>query len=133
MAEIIHNSEVMKKVQEDLSDIVGINNIVEESHLPKLLFLDAVMKETLRLHPALPLLVPRSPTQSCIVGGYTIPEGTKVLFNVWAMHRDPKVWDNPSEFRPERFLGDITNGTTLITIFSIFHLDPGEEYVLAFL
>ncbi|CAL5432766.1 unnamed protein product [Camellia sinensis] len=103
---LMHKPEVMKRVQEELSDIVGINYIVEESHLPKLLFLDTVMKETLRLHTALPLLVPRSPNQSCIVGEYTIPEGTKLLLNVWAMHRESKVWDNPSEFRPEKFLGD---------------------------
>lgn len=64
------------------------------------------MKETLRLHPALPLLVPRCPTESCTVGGYTIPKGTKVFINVWAMHRDPKGWDNPSNFKPERFLND---------------------------
>ncbi|GMP95982.1 hypothetical protein CsSME_00044827 [Camellia sinensis var. sinensis] len=106
MTEIMHNPELMKKVQEELSDIVGMNNFVEESHLPKLLYLDAVVKETFRLHPALPLLVPRRPSQSCVVGGYTIPKGTRVFLNVWAIQRDPDFWDNPSEFRPERFLGD---------------------------
>ncbi|XP_028127669.1 cytochrome P450 76C1-like [Camellia sinensis] len=106
MTEIMHNPELMKKVQEELSDIVGMNNFVEEFHLPKLLYLDAVVKETFRLHPAVPLLVPRCPSQSCVVGGYTIPKGTRVFLNVWAIQRDPDFWDNPSEFRPERFLGD---------------------------
>ncbi|KAI7995333.1 Cytochrome P450 76C1 [Camellia lanceoleosa] len=106
MTEIMHNPQIMKKVQEELSDIVGMNNFVEESHLPKLLYLDAVVKETFRLHPAVPLLIPRCPSQSCVVGGCTIPKGTRVFLNVWAIQRDPNFWDNPSEFRPERFLGD---------------------------
>ena len=100
------NPETMRKAQEELAHVVGMNNILEESHLPKLKYMDAVMKETLRLHPALPLIVPRCPRESCTVGGYTIPKGTKVFINVWAMHRDPKNWDNPCEFKPERFLTD---------------------------
>ncbi|XP_057513976.1 flavonoid 3',5'-hydroxylase 1-like isoform X2 [Actinidia eriantha] len=106
MAEIMHNPEVMKKVQEELSDVIGTNNIVEESHLPKLHYLDALIKETFRLHPALPLLVPKRPDRPCVVGGYTIPKNTRVFLNVWAMHRDPEIWDSPLEFKPERFLGE---------------------------
>ncbi|KAI8546476.1 hypothetical protein RHMOL_Rhmol07G0120700 [Rhododendron molle] len=106
MAELLHKPEVMKKVQEELSDIVGLNNVVEESHMPKLHYLDAVLKETFRLHPALPLLVPKRPNQSSIVGGYTIPKDTRVFLNIWAIHRDPEAWDDPSEFKPERFLSD---------------------------
>ncbi|VFQ82844.1 unnamed protein product [Cuscuta campestris] len=104
MAVLLDSPEVMKQVQKELEEIVGMDNIVEEFHLPKLTYLDAVVKETLRLYPALPLLVPRCPSQTSQVGGYTIPKGTKVLLNVYAIHRDHKLWDNPSQFKPERFL-----------------------------
>ncbi|KAI8537503.1 hypothetical protein RHMOL_Rhmol09G0028500 [Rhododendron molle] len=106
MAELLHKPEVMKKVQKELSDIVGLNNVVEEFHMPKLHYLAAVLKETHRLHPAGPLLIPKRPMQSSIVGGYTVPKDTRVFLNVWAMHRDPEVWNDPSEFKPERFLSD---------------------------
>lgn len=106
MAELLHKPEVMKKVQKELSDIVGLNNVVEESHMPKLHYLASVLKETHRLHPAVPLLIPKRPMQSSIVGGYTVPKDTRVFLNVWAMHRDPEVWNDPSEFKPERFLSD---------------------------
>lgn len=109
MAELINRPEVMEKVQKELSEVVGLNNVVEEFHLPKLHFLNAVIKETLRLHTPAPLLVPRAPHQTAIVGGYTIPKGTKILLNVAAMHKDPSIWDNPQEFMPERFLNNSTN------------------------
>ncbi|CAN4127550.1 unnamed protein product [Withania somnifera] len=108
MTELLNNPEIMSKVQQELKDVVGMNSIVEESHVPNLHYLDAVLKETLRLHPALPLLVPKRPSQSAIVGGYTIPEGTKVLLNVYAIHRDPQLWKSPLEFQPERFLNHST-------------------------
>ncbi|KAK1558799.1 hypothetical protein Q3G72_006816 [Acer saccharum] len=106
MAELMQHPKVMKKVQEELTEVVGIDGSVDEFHLPKLQYLDAVVKETMRLHPALPLLVPRSPSQSTIVSGYTIPKGSRIMLNVWAIHRDPQLWDNPLEFRPERFLNN---------------------------
>ncbi|XP_071701143.1 cytochrome P450 76C1-like [Rutidosis leptorrhynchoides] len=104
MTEILKNHNVMKRVQEELSEIVGINNIVEEFHLAKLKYLDATIKETSRLHPVAPLLIPRSPSKTCIVGGYMIPKGCNVFLNVWSIQRDPRYWDNPQEFNPERFL-----------------------------
>lgn len=104
MAEIMNKPEVMKKVEQELEAVVGKDNIVEESHIQKLPYLYAVMKETLRLHPALPLLVPHCPSEPCIVGGFSIPKGARVFVNVWAIHRDPSIWKNPMEFDPERFL-----------------------------
>eukprot|EP00262_Sarcandra_glabra_P010716 TRINITY_DN260_c0_g2_i1.p1 TRINITY_DN260_c0_g2~~TRINITY_DN260_c0_g2_i1.p1 ORF type:complete len:528 (-),score=40.98 TRINITY_DN260_c0_g2_i1:282-1865(-) len=104
MAELLQHPHIMRKVQKELDEVVGMNSVVEESHFPKLKYLDAVIKETLRLHPAGPFLIPRSPTSSCVVGGYTIPKGVRVMVNIWAIHRDPEYWNNPLEFYPERFL-----------------------------
>lgn len=104
MAEILKNQKVMKKVQDELAEIVGLKNMVEESHLPKLMYLNATFKETFRLHTPLPFLLPRTPSKSCIVGGYLIPRDSTVFLNVWAIQRDPQHWENPSEFNPERFL-----------------------------
>ncbi|KAL0329621.1 UNVERIFIED_CONTAM: Flavonoid 3'-monooxygenase [Sesamum radiatum] len=94
----------MKKVQNELDKVVGLDNIVEESHIPKLEYLDAVLKETLRLHPIGPFLTPRTPSQSCTIGGYTIPKGSTIFLNVWSIQRNPLAWENPLEFKPERFL-----------------------------
>lgn len=106
MAEMMNKPEVMRKAQQELEAVVGKDNIVEESHIHKLPYLHAVMKETLRLHPALPLLVPHCPSDTCTVGGYTIPKGSRVFVNVWAIHRDPSIWENPLNFDPERFSND---------------------------
>ncbi|XP_042516784.1 flavonoid 3'-monooxygenase-like isoform X2 [Macadamia integrifolia] len=109
LAEMMQHPEVMRKAQEELAQVFGTSNMVEESNLPNLPYLNAVVKETLRLHPPIPLLIPHCPSQSCTIGQYTIPQGTNVFLNVWKMHRDPEAWESPSEFLPERFLGD-TNG-----------------------
>lgn len=104
LTEMMNKPEVLKKVQQELESVIGKDNIVEESDIGKLPYVYAVMKETLRLHPALPLLVPHCPSQTSIVAGYTVPEGSRVFVNVWAIHRDPSIWENPLEFCPERFL-----------------------------
>ncbi|KAL9668814.1 hypothetical protein QQ045_006354 [Rhodiola kirilowii] len=106
MAEIINKPEIMKKAQQELDSVVGKEKIVEESDIPKLHYLYAILKETLRLHPALPLLVPHCPSETVTVGGYTVPQGSRIFINVWAIHRDPSIWDSPLEFCPERFLGE---------------------------
>ncbi|KAL2547411.1 Cytochrome [Forsythia ovata] len=104
LAEMMNKPQVMKQVQQELETVVGKDNIIEESHIHKLPYLYAVMKEALRLHPTLPLLVPHCPSETCTVGGYTIPKGARVFVNVWAIHHDSTFWENPSEFSPERFL-----------------------------
>ncbi|KAL4605512.1 hypothetical protein ACB092_09G035200 [Castanea dentata] len=104
MAEIMNKPEVMRNTQQELEAVVGKDNIVEESHIHKLPYLHAVIKETLRLHAPVPLLVPRCPSETCTVGGYTIPNGSRIFVNVWAIQRDPSIWENPLTFDPKRFL-----------------------------
>lgn len=104
VSELLVHPQILQRVYHELNEVIGLNSIVEEFHLSNLRYLDAVLKETHRLHPAAPLLVPRRPSKTTTVSGYTIPKGSKVFINIWAIHRDPLLWDNPLEFRPERFL-----------------------------
>ncbi|KAL5707795.1 hypothetical protein ACHQM5_018656 [Ranunculus cassubicifolius] len=104
-AEVMRRPDIMNKVQDELYQVVGINNPVEEAHLQDLPYMNAIIKETLRLHPPAPFLVPRCPSESCMVGGYLVPKGTKILINVWAIQRDSAFWEQPFEFLPERFMG----------------------------
>ncbi|KAL9260759.1 Flavonoid 3'-monooxygenase CYP75B137-like protein [Drosera capensis] len=106
MAEMMKHPEVMKKAQLELDSVIGHDRPVEESDIRKLPYLLMVLKETLRLHPVLPLLIPHCPSQPSTIGGYTIPEGSRVFINVSAIHRDPTIWADPSQFDPERFTRD---------------------------
>ncbi|KAH7853615.1 hypothetical protein Vadar_004753 [Vaccinium darrowii] len=104
LAELVKNQEAMQKLREELEKEVGLDNI-EQSSLPNLPYLDACVKETMRLHPPVPLLFPHRAMESCNVMGYDIPKDTNVTVNVWAIGRDPSIWDDPLSYKPERFLG----------------------------
>lgn len=106
MAELIHNPTKMSKAQQELRSLIGPNKKFEEESIHHLPYLCAVIKETLRLHPPLPFLVPHMAMNCCNVLGYHIPKETQILVNVWAIGRDPKTWKNPLKFKPERFLGN---------------------------
>jgi cytochrome P450 len=104
MAEIIKRPSILKQLQEELIQVVGKDKLVQEYHLPQLTFLSCVIKESMRLHPITPLLDRYNPNSPSTIGGYLIPEGTRIFVNVWAIQRDPSQWPNPLEFKPERFL-----------------------------
>lgn len=104
MAELVRNPRVMKKVQDEVRKCVGKKGRVTEGDVDQLEYLRMVIKETLRLHPPAPLLLPREARSHCIVSGYNIYPKTLVHVNVWAIGRDPKYWRDPEEFFPERFL-----------------------------
>ncbi|KAL2932908.1 Cytochrome P450 71A1 [Bienertia sinuspersici] len=105
MTEMIKNPEVMKKAQAEVRSVVGERKSVLESDLPKLCYLKAVIKEIFRLHPPVPVLVPRESIKDVSIGGYDIPAKTRVFINVWAIGRDPESWKDPETFNPDRFLG----------------------------
>ncbi|GMJ10865.1 cytochrome P450, family 706, subfamily A, polypeptide 6 [Hibiscus trionum] len=104
MTELLRHPDKMAKLVEELDTVAGNQNLAEESLLPQLLYLNAVVKETLRLHPVVPLLLPHMPSQTSIIAGYTIPKHSRVFVNAWAMQRNPQLWDDPLGFQPERFL-----------------------------
>ncbi|KAF8006823.1 hypothetical protein BT93_K0973 [Corymbia citriodora subsp. variegata] len=105
MTELLLNPESMVKVKSELSKVVGSNRKVQETDIDQLPYLQAVVKETFRLHPPIPFLVPRRATRDTVFMGYDIPENTQVFVNAWAIGRDPDVWEDPMAFKPERFVG----------------------------
>ncbi|XP_024538214.1 flavonoid 3'-monooxygenase-like [Selaginella moellendorffii] len=105
MAELINHPRVMSKAQEEIDSVVGRARALQESDLPSLPYVEAIVKESLRLHPAAPLGLPHVNPKPVKLGGYTIPGGCKVLVNIWAIGRDPARWADPEAFQPERFLG----------------------------
>lgn len=106
MAELLKAPEALARATEELDRVVGRERLVTEADIPNLPYLEAILKETMRLHPVGPLLAPRQSREDVSVAGYCIPAGTRVFINVWAIARDPSVWGDDSwEFRPERFIG----------------------------
>ena len=105
MAELLHNPEALSRAKAELEQVIGKGNQVKESDIPQLPYLLAIIKETLRLHPAVPFLLPRKAGADVEINGYIIPKGAQVLVNAWAIGRDPSSWDNAKSFMPERFLG----------------------------
>ncbi|KAI4983598.1 hypothetical protein ZWY2020_025464 [Hordeum vulgare] len=103
MAELMRNPTVMQKAQEEVRRELAGHAKVTEDGLTNLHYLRLVIKETLRLHPAAPLLLPRECRSPCEVLGFDVPQGAMVLVNAWAIGRDPAHWDVPDEFMPERF------------------------------
>ncbi|WOL17468.1 Cytochrome P450 [Canna indica] len=106
ISELLKRPEIQDKATEELDRVIGRDCWVEEKDANRLPYIEAIVKETMRMHPAVPMLVPRLAREHTVVGGYDIPAGTRVLVNVWAIGRDPTIWDSPKEFQPERFVGN---------------------------
>ncbi|XP_044464643.1 trimethyltridecatetraene synthase-like [Mangifera indica] len=105
MSELMKQPELIKRATEELDRVIGRERWVEEKDIPQLPYIDAIMKETMRKHPVVVLLVPHLALEDCNVAGYHIRKGTRVFINSWGLGRDPSIWEAPEEFRPERFLG----------------------------
>ena len=107
IAELINRPDVFDKVRDEIKSVVG-SRLVEESDIPNLPYLQAVVKETLRLYPSVPVST-RECRETCKIKGFDIPEKTMVAINLYSIMRDPELWDDPTEFRPERFLSVSSN------------------------
>ena len=109
MIELLRHPRVLKKLQEEVRSIPAQNNLLTSEDVSKMTYLKASMTESFRLHPPTPLLIPRESMDYCNIEGYDIPKGSRVFVNTYAMGRDPEVWDNPLEYRPERFVDNPFN------------------------
>ncbi|WVY94059.1 hypothetical protein V8G54_033147 [Vigna mungo] len=106
MSELIRNPRVMEKVQAEVRKVYDRKGYVDETELQKLIYLKSIIKETLRLHPPVPLLVPRESRERCEINGYEIPSKTRVIINAWAIGRNAECWTEAESFKPERFLNN---------------------------
>lgn len=110
MSELMRSPKAMKTAQEEVRRVVGAGKPkVEEDDLQRLHYLKQVVKETLRLHPAAPLLGQHECMKDTKINGFDIPAKTRVIINASAIGRDPKSWKDPESFRPERFLNSPVN------------------------
>ena len=105
LARIVLHRDVQSRVHDELDKVVGRSRAVYESDVMKMIYLPAVIKEVLRLHPPGPLLSwARLAITDTTIDGYHVPEGTTAMVNMWAITRDPQEWADPLEFMPDRFM-----------------------------
>lgn len=109
MTALLANPDSMSKVKSELDQIVEQQRQFKEGDINDLPYLQAVIKETLRLHPPVPFLVPRKAVEDVSFMGYDIPCGTQVFVNAWAIGQDTESWDDPLSIKPERFIGSKTD------------------------
>ncbi|KAF7831302.1 cytochrome P450 71D10 [Senna tora] len=105
MSELVKNPRVMEEAQAEVRRVYTTKGYVDEERIHELKYLKSVIKETLRLHPPVPLLLPRECSERCEIEGYEIEAKSKVIVNAWAIGRNPKYWDEAETFYPERFIG----------------------------
>lgn len=105
MSLLLNNPDILEKARSEIDNQIGFDRFVDELDLTKLPYLRCIILETLRLYPAGPFLMPHESSEECTVGGFRIPRGTMLLANIWAIQNDPKIWENPRKFKPERFEG----------------------------
>ncbi|KAK2381679.1 cytochrome P450 84A1 [Trifolium repens] len=105
LAELMKSPNDLQKVQQELTDVIGLDRRFNETDLEKLTYLKCIIKETLRLHPPIPLLLHET-AEDTNIAGYFVPKSTRVWINAWAIGRDKGAWDEPEKFNPSRFLND---------------------------
>lgn len=105
MSLLLNNPEALKKASAEIERSVEEGRLMDETDLPKLNYLQWVINETFRLCPPAPLLAPHESSADCKICGFDIPKGTMLLANSWKIQRDPKLWEDPTKFKPERYEG----------------------------
>jgi cytochrome P450 len=114
MAILLNNPQVLKKAAAEINKNVGNERLINESDMDHVSCLGCIVREVLRLYPGAPLLLPHESREDVTIGGYNIPRETMVLVNVYQIHRDPDIWEEPEKFKPERFENRKSDGKFMI-------------------
>lgn len=134
MSLLLNNPHVLIKAQAEIDSQIGFDRLIDDLDLNKLPYLRCIINETLRLYPTTPLLIPHESSEECTIAGFRIPRGTMLLVNAWGIHHDPKNWEDPREFKPERFEGvegtKAGDGFKLIPFGSGRRSCPGESLAM---
>ncbi|KAJ8773293.1 hypothetical protein K2173_028470 [Erythroxylum novogranatense] len=125
---LLNNPAKLKKAQSEVDTIIGHDRLITESDIATLPYLNCVVTEAMRMCPLGPLLVPHESSEECMVGGYRVPRGTMLMVNMWAIQNDPKIWEDATKFKPERFEGfeGVRDGFRLMPFGSGRRGCPGE-------
>jgi len=111
MAEMVNKPEILRKAMEEIDRVVGKERLVQESDIPKLNYVKAILREAFRLHPVAAFNLPHVALSDTTVAGYHIPKGSQVLLSRYGLGRNPKVWADPLCFKPERHLNECSEVT----------------------
>ncbi|CAM0870811.1 unnamed protein product [Alopecurus aequalis] len=130
MSLLLNHPAALKKAQAEIDTSVGTSRLVTAEDVPGLTYLRCIISETLRLYPATPLLLPHQSSADCNVGGYHVPSKTMLIVNAYAIHRDPAMWEDPDEFRPERFEDGKAEGLLMMPFGMGRRKCPGEAMAL---
>ena len=130
MSLLLNHPDVLKKAQEEIDSNVGGGRLVDKNDLPRLPYLHCIISETLRLYPAAPMLLPHEASTDCKIHGYDVPAGSMILVNAYAIHRDPAIWEDPEEFRPERFEHGRAEGKFMMPFGMGRRRCPGENLAM---
>lgn len=138
LAELINNPKVMEKARQEIDSVTKKKSrLIQESDLPNLPYLQAIIKETLRIHPTVPI-IERESSENCNIYGYEIPAKAILFVNLWSMGRDPNIWEKPLEFKPERFINEYNKfdvwgkNYQLISFGTGRRVCPGASFALQF-
>ncbi|CAL5412297.1 unnamed protein product [Camellia sinensis] len=111
MSLLVNHPDILKKARVEIDTHVGQDCLIDEPDISKLHYLQAIISKTFQLFPAAPLLLPHVSSDDCTIRGFTVPRGT-----MWAIHRDPKIWNDSTSFKLERFEGGKVEGHKLDAI-----------------